>query len=126
MNPSGDVGSSLWDREPAGRWRPSEPGMALKRVPEGTTHIPANGYHKFQMELRLLSLIKGLFLDFSDSVLTDRHDTGTFLLRHASRPSLARSVADFLSAHGPRRKVPVSRLGFVHFPIYSSRNICVP
>ena len=46
-------------------------------------------------------------------VPTGRRDTGTFLLRHASRPSVARSVADVLSAHGPRRKVPISRLGTV-------------
>jgi hypothetical protein len=44
------------------------------------------------------------------SVPACRRDTGIFLLRRASRPSMARSVADVLSAHGPRRKIPVSRL----------------
>jgi hypothetical protein len=31
---------------------------------------------------------------------------GTCPLRHASRPSMARSVADVLSAHGLREQVP--------------------
>jgi len=46
-------------------------------------------------------------------VETCRRDTGTFLLGHASSPSLGRLVADFLSAHIPRTKVPVSRLKVV-------------
>ena len=47
------------------------------------------------------------------ALVTRRRDAGIFLLGHASRPSLARSVADFLSAHVPRRKIPTSRLSTV-------------
>ena len=46
-------------------------------------------------------------------VLTERRATGTSPLGHASSPSVGRSVADVLSAHGPRRKVPASRLDTV-------------
>ena len=46
-------------------------------------------------------------------VPAERRDTGTSRLGHASRPSMARSGADVLSAHGPKREVPISRLGFV-------------
>ena len=45
-------------------------------------------------------------------VPTERRDTGTSPLGHASSPSVGRSVADFLSAHGPRGELPISRLGF--------------
>jgi len=51
--------------------------------------------------------------DSSRLVLTERRDTGTFPLRRAARPSMARSGADVLSAHGLRGKVPVSRLALV-------------
>ncbi len=63
-----------WDREPTGRWRPSGPGMGLKRVPGG--RYPCRG----------------------DSVST--FDGGfaaswVYLLRHASSSSMSRSGADF-------------------------------
>ena len=44
---------------------------------------------------------------------TGRRDAGTLFLGHASSPSMGRSVADFLSAHVPRKRVPASRLDFV-------------
>ncbi len=53
-------------------------------------------------------------MPFTDSfwqVPNCRRDMGTFRLGHASSPSMGRSVADVLSAHGPMRKVPMSRLG---------------
>jgi len=43
------------------------------------THLPANPEK----------------VDTSKPVPTSRRDTGTFLLRHASSPSVGRSVADF-------------------------------
>ena len=60
------------------------------------------------------------------SVLTDSRDAGTFPPGRASSPSLGRSVADFLSAHGPRGKVPASRLGFYGFLKNSLRDQCHP
>jgi len=50
-------------------------------------------------------------LDSIRPVLNDRRDTGTSPLRHASSPSVGRSVADVLSAHGLRGEVPASQLG---------------
>jgi len=46
-------------------------------------------------------------------VPTGRRAMGIFPLGHASGPSMARSVADVLSAHVPRGKTPTSRLDIV-------------
>ena len=48
-------------------------------------------------------------------VLTDRHDTGTSPLRHAVNPSMGRSVANIVLAHGSRGEAPISWLRYVDY-----------
>jgi len=72
--------------------------------PHGCVHGVSQGVHPTPGE----SLIESW-----KPVPDQRRDTGTSPLGHASSPSLGRSVADFLSAHGPRGEIPISRLRFV-------------
>ena len=72
----------------------------------------------------ILGLISGPFFFGSIVVVPiGRRDTGIFPLGRASRPSMARSGADVLSAYGPRGKIPVSRLDIVRTQIPVASNL---
>jgi hypothetical protein len=58
---------------------------------------------------------------FELSAIRSAATRGTCPLRHASRPSVARSVADVLSAHGLRAQVPHIPAGFGGFEMDGNR-----
>ena len=110
-----------WDREPTGRRRPSDPGMGLKRVPRGRYPCRGGSVEVRPGTGRKAGLGHGTgFKEFDQGFAA----SWVFLLRHAARPSMARSGADIPVGSRSQEEYPtpcelceIERGGFNRLPL---------